>query len=75
MQRLPLIFARHGPYAVTLLGRKCPNSQKHPLPPYPASAFSVEASLVRFRPERNEWRYYRMEIWPDLFGRAMLMRQ
>ena len=37
--------------------------------------FPVEASLIRVRPERNEWRYYRMEIWPDLFGRALLMRQ
>jgi predicted DNA-binding WGR domain protein len=32
------------------------------------------ASLVRIRPERNEWRYYRMEVWPDLFGRALLLR-
>ena len=32
-------------------------------------------SLVRIRPERNEWRYYRMEVWPDLFGRALLLRQ
>jgi predicted DNA-binding WGR domain protein len=33
------------------------------------------ASLSRIRPEINEWRYYRMEVWPDLFGRALLMRQ
>jgi hypothetical protein len=33
------------------------------------------ASLVRVRPTLNEWRYYRMEIWPDLFGRALLVRQ
>ena len=32
------------------------------------------ASLVCIRPERNEWRYYRMEVWPDLFGRALLLR-
>ena len=32
------------------------------------------ASLVRIRPERREWRYYRMEVWPDLFGRALLVR-
>jgi predicted DNA-binding WGR domain protein len=33
------------------------------------------ASLVRIRPELNEKRFYRMEIWPDLFGRVLLMRQ
>ena len=33
------------------------------------------ASLVRIRPAWNEWRYYRMEVWPDLFGRALLLRQ
>jgi predicted DNA-binding WGR domain protein len=26
------------------------------------------------RPVLNAWRYYRMEIWPDLFGRALLAR-
>jgi hypothetical protein len=37
--------------------------------------FAETASLVRVRPALNEWRYYRMEIWPDLFGRALLVRQ
>ena len=37
--------------------------------------FPYRASLARIRPEANEWRFYRMEIWPDLFGRALLMRQ
>jgi predicted DNA-binding WGR domain protein len=37
--------------------------------------FAETASLVRIRPALNEWRYYRMEIWPDLFGRALLVRQ
>jgi predicted DNA-binding WGR domain protein len=37
--------------------------------------FPENASLCRIRPELNEWRYYRMEVWPDLFGRALLMRQ
>jgi predicted DNA-binding WGR domain protein len=37
--------------------------------------FAEAASLIRVRPERNEWRYYRMEVWPDLFGRALLSRQ
>ncbi len=36
--------------------------------------FPDQASLARIRPERNEWRFYRMEIWPDLFGRALLLR-
>ena len=34
------------------------------------SLFPNEASLCRVRPDRNEWRFYRMEVWPDLFGRA-----
>ena len=37
--------------------------------------FAVTASLVRICDELNQWRYYRMEIWPDLFGRALLVRQ
>jgi predicted DNA-binding WGR domain protein len=37
--------------------------------------FAEAASLVRVRPERNEWRFYRIEVWPDLFGRALLVRQ
>ena len=37
--------------------------------------FPEAASLARIRPERNEWRFYRMEVWPDLFGRALLLRQ
>jgi predicted DNA-binding WGR domain protein len=37
--------------------------------------FAEAASLVRVRPERNEWRFYRLEVWPDLFGRALLLRQ
>ena len=37
--------------------------------------FEEAASLIRVRPEQNEWRFYRMEVWPDLFGRALLLRQ
>jgi len=37
--------------------------------------FPEHASLARIRPEINEWRFYRLEVWPDLFGRALLMRQ
>ncbi len=36
--------------------------------------FTEAASLIRVRPEANEWRFYRMEIWPDLFSRALLVR-
>ena len=42
--------------------------------PFQLSLFPDRAALVRIRPERNEWRYYRMEVWPDLFGRALLLR-
>lgn len=44
-------------------------------PPVQQPLFPESASLVRIRPERNEWRFYRLEIWPDLFGRALLLRQ
>ena len=46
----------------------CPSPVQLPL-------FDDTASLVRIRPALNEWRFYRMEVWPDLFGRALLMRQ
>jgi predicted DNA-binding WGR domain protein len=36
--------------------------------------FAEAASLVRIRPELRERRYYRIEVWPDLFGRALLVR-
>jgi predicted DNA-binding WGR domain protein len=31
--------------------------------------------LIRVRPERNEGWYHQMEVWPDLFGRALLVRR
>ena len=45
--------------------------------PVPAQLplFAEAASLIRVRPECNEWRFYRLEIWPDLFGGALLLRQ
>ena len=46
----------------------CPSPIQLPL-------FPDAASLSRIRPERNEWRFYRIEVWPDLFGRALLLRQ
>ncbi|HJU17522.1 MAG TPA: WGR domain-containing protein [Stellaceae bacterium] len=36
--------------------------------------FPDRAALTRIRPERNEWRFYRLEVWPDLFGQALLAR-
>jgi len=50
--------------------------QTRPSRPAPVQLplFAEAASLIRVRPERNEWRFYRMEIWPDLFGRALLVR-
>ena len=35
--------------------------------------FAEAATLVRTLPERDEHRYYRLEVWPDLFGRARLV--
>ena len=35
---------------------------------------SSEDDSCRIRPEGNEWRFYHMKIWPDLFGRAVLIR-
>ena len=43
--------------------------------PVQLSLFADTASLVRIHPALNEWRFYRIEVWPDLFGRALLMRQ
>ena len=52
---------------------------RKPAPARPTSIqlplFAETASLVRIRPALHEWRYYRMEVWPDLFGRALLVRQ
>ena len=35
--------------------------------------FAEAATLVRTLPERDEHRYYRLEVRPDLFGRALLV--
>jgi hypothetical protein len=39
-------------------------------PPAPVQ-LPLFAEAVRVRPERNEWRFYRIEVWPDLFGHAL----
>src|SRR3954449_10426296 len=51
--------------------------KRHTARPVPIQLplFAGAAALIRVRPERNEWRFYRLEVWPDLFGRALLARQ
>ncbi|HEY1412489.1 MAG TPA: WGR domain-containing protein [Rhodopila sp.] len=50
--------------------------KKAPARPVPIQLplFAEAASLIRVRLERNEWRFYRLDVWPDLFGRALLVR-
>ena len=43
--------------------------------PVQLALFAEAASLIRVRPELNEFRFYRLEVWPDLFGHALLLRQ
>jgi len=31
--------------------------------------------LTRIQSELNEWRFYRLDIWPDLFGGVSLVRE
>ena len=52
-------------------------ANKAPARPAPIQLplFAEAASLIRVRAERNEYRFYRLEVWPDLFGRALLSRQ
>lgn len=38
------------------------------------AAGSVTA-LARIQPERNQWRFYRLALWPDLFGQVCLVRE
>jgi predicted DNA-binding WGR domain protein len=42
--------------------------------PVQLSLFPETVTLTRIRPECRERRYYRIEIWPDLFGRTQLAR-
>ena len=34
----------------------------------------LRQGLIRVWPNRGEARFYRLEDWPDLFGRALLVR-
>ena len=35
----------------------------------------MEADLIRIDPARNAYRYYRLALWPDLFGGMALVRE
>jgi predicted DNA-binding WGR domain protein len=39
------------------------------------SLFADEANLARISHAENMWRFYRIELWPDLLGGALLVRQ
>jgi predicted DNA-binding WGR domain protein len=46
-----------------------------PMPePLQLPMFPDRAILIRVRPERDEARFCQLEVWPDLFGRALLIR-
>jgi predicted DNA-binding WGR domain protein len=67
----------HLPHRDTFSPIQCPRRRKFgPECPAPIQLplFAEFASLIHVRPEANEWRFYRMEVWPDLFGRALLVR-
>ena len=65
-------FAVHFPsyHAQTLQRGPCPAGAPIQLP-----LFAEPARLVRIVPEINAWRFYGLEVWPDLFSRALLLRQ
>ena len=54
---------------------KRPKTAARPAPLVQLSLFAEEANLARVNHAENMWRFYRMEIWPDLLGGALLMRQ
>jgi predicted DNA-binding WGR domain protein len=39
-----------------------------------APVWPTSANLSRVNPAQNAFRFYRLEVWPDLFGRALLLR-
>jgi predicted DNA-binding WGR domain protein len=43
--------------------------------PVQLALFPESVALTRVRPERDECRFYRLEIRPDLFGRTLLIRR
>ena len=71
----PVAPSRRQRHSCRAIMPKRRNHPPAPPPPVQLPLFAETASLVRIRPELNEWRYYRMAVWPDLFGRALLVRQ
>jgi WGR domain len=57
--------------------RRIPPDRRKPTmaEPFQLPLFPDQASLTRRRPPRHEARFYRIAVWPDLFGRALLARQ
>ncbi len=43
--------------------------------PVQLALFPESVALTRVRPARNECRFYRLEIWSDLFGRTLLVQR
>ena len=43
--------------------------------PVQLALFPESVALTRVGPAQNEGRFYRLEIWPDLFGRTLLVQQ
>ena len=46
-----------------------------PVPGAPSSCSSLRKLTWRLNHHENMWRFYRMEVWPDLLAGALLMRQ
>ena len=49
-----------------------PPPARLPTPQGPARPITA---LTRIQPERNQWRFYRLDLWPDLFGQVCLVRE
>jgi hypothetical protein len=58
-----------------IMPKRANKAPARPAPIQLPPLFVEAASLVRIRPALHERRYDRVEIWPDLFGRALLVRQ
>lgn len=59
----------------TLPGASRPHARKPSMAePLQLPLFPDRAALIRVRPDRGEARFYGLEVWPDLFGRALLVR-
>jgi predicted DNA-binding WGR domain protein len=43
--------------------------------PVQLALFPESVALTQVRPEQGECRFYRLDIWTDLFGRTLLVRR